>query len=278
MSETIVADQSITRKPKAFDKRIHEIDLIRGFLIALVIFDHIMCWLNIYTESWYFAGMQQFKVAYQIFNYYWDSNERGIVREIALFGFVFISGVSTAFSKNNWIRAGEMLAFAFVLTGGSIIANEFLSKTLNACLRIDFNIIAVLAWSTLFYCFASGKTWRSIVAGMLLCLLLSWYLIPELNTYNEAHHLNMDFPAIFDPWKQHVYADWMPLFPYISYFFMGALFSYFFYAPTKQSLIKRKGNWERPICFMGRHSLLIYIGHQAILIPIFLLINALVVK
>jgi uncharacterized membrane protein len=54
---------------------------------------------------------------------------------------------------------------------------------------------------------------------------------------------------------------------------MGALLSYFVYAPTKQSLIKHRGNWERPLCFMGRHSLLFYVCHQMILIPFFLLLD-----
>ena len=45
MSQAIVKDGSITRKPGAFEKRIHEIDFVRGFLIMLVLMDHLFCHL-----------------------------------------------------------------------------------------------------------------------------------------------------------------------------------------------------------------------------------------
>ena len=44
MSEVVVNSNSITRKPGAFEKRIHEIDFARGILIALVIMDHLFNW------------------------------------------------------------------------------------------------------------------------------------------------------------------------------------------------------------------------------------------
>lgn len=256
MGKTLVKDGSIVRKPGAFEKRIHEIDFIRGFLIALVVIDHILCWFYQYGVDFPTR--------------YWISPQRAIIRFIALFLFVFISGVSTAFSKNNWVRAGQMLAFAGILYVGSALLDYFLSDLIGTAIRVEFNIIAVLAWSTLFYCFASGKTWRSLVIGLLISFLLSWYMVPNIKTYFVQHGITPNLAPLFDPWSfNHGYADWMPLFPFIMFFFMGAIFSYFYYVPTKKSLIKYRGNWERPICFMGRHSLLIYAGHQLILIPVF---------
>ena len=43
MSEVVLEKENITRKPGPFEKRIHEIDFIRGFLIGLVVIDHIFC-------------------------------------------------------------------------------------------------------------------------------------------------------------------------------------------------------------------------------------------
>ena len=45
MSPAVLQKEAITRKPGAFEKRIHEIDFIRGVLIALVMMDHLFCWL-----------------------------------------------------------------------------------------------------------------------------------------------------------------------------------------------------------------------------------------
>lgn len=274
MSAAILSKGSITRKQSAFDKRIHEVDFIRGFLIALVLMDHLFCWLWQYNDTWWHSAMAAghsygfYKVMAETFEFYWFSTARQVVRYIALFGFTFVSGVSCAFSKNNWIRAAQMIAFAGLLFIGSNVLDVFLAEKFGNPLRIDFNVIAVLAWSTLFYCFTQAKTWRSIVVGLLITLLIGWYLIPWLQ---ENAPSNMYAPALVEP--EALQADWMPLFPFISFFFMGALFSYFIYAPTRQSIIKHKGNWERPFCFLGRHSLVFYVCHQAVLIPFFLLLG-----
>ena len=267
MSEVV----EIKRKKGAFEKRIHEIDFLRGFLIGLVLMDHLFWCLQHYNGIWMITtGGAFFETMYKIFSFYWNSTARDIVRFIALFGFTFISGVSSAFSRNNWVRAGQMLlVFALIAVGSNLLdASHFLGDS-QGSVRIDFNVIGVLAWSTLFYCFVQGKSWRTILVGVLITFLLSWYLIPELNTL----YINKGWHAYVPPlWEPEDQADWMPLFPFIFFFFMGGLFSYFIYKDRK-SIIPHKGNWERPFCFMGRHSLWIYLGHQVVMLPVFLLLN-----
>lgn len=272
MTEAVVANGSITRKPGAFEKRIHEIDFLRGFLIMLVLMDHLFWCLQNYNGIWMDAhsNVAFFKVMYQIFNFYWDSAAREVVRFFALFGFTFISGVSSAFSRNNWIRAGQMLLVAGLLAVGSNLldASHLLGDS-QGSVRIDFNVIAVLAWSTLFYCFVQNKSWRIILVGVLVMFLLSVWLIPDLYQIYTIKKWDAYVPALWEPDGQ---ADWMPLFPFIFFFFLGGFVSKFVYA-EKKSIIKTKGNWERPFCFMGRHSLWIYLGHQVVMLPFFLLLN-----
>ena len=62
MSEQALENESITRKPGAFEKRIHEIDFIRGLLIGLVVIDHIFCFLMIFSSGWK-GGAGIYKVA-----------------------------------------------------------------------------------------------------------------------------------------------------------------------------------------------------------------------
>ena len=50
MSEVVLEKENITRKPGPFEKRIHEIDFIRGFLIGLVVIDHIFCFLMMFSS------------------------------------------------------------------------------------------------------------------------------------------------------------------------------------------------------------------------------------
>ena len=287
MSTAALEQTNITRKPGAFEKRIHEIDFLRGFLILLVIMDHLFWCLKAYNLNWYFAsggnitssfwdgiqyketfegGNSFFYWMYAIFNYYWVSLARDVVRYIALFGFCFLSGISSAFSRNNWVRAGQMIGvFAVILVGSNLLDA---SGILNQVTRIDFNVIGVLAFSTLFYCFVQNRSWKGMLAATLGLVLFWWYLLPWM----AESPLGKGYaPALWA--GTEIYADWMPLFPYIIFFFAGAIFSYFFYAPTKKSLISHRGDWERPFCFAGRHSLIIYLGHQFVLTPLFLLIT-----
>ena len=276
MSETIVADGSIVRKPGAFEKRIHEIDFIRGFLIALVLMDHLFCWLWQYNGRWADSAAllgkdnSFYQAISDAFHFYWTSTARHVVRFFALFGFSFVSGVSSAFSRNNWVRAGQMLIIYGAIAVGSRVLDAYFGESVGSSLIIDFNIIGVLAWSTLFYCFTMNKSWRSILIGFLISFLIAGYFVPWLEKINAWKGISVFAPALFDI-RPH--GDWLPLFPFMAFFFLGAFVSYFVYVPTKKSLIKYKGNWERPFCFMGRHSLLFYACHQLVMIPFFLLLS-----
>ena len=277
MTTSVVREGSIARKPGAFEKRIHEIDFLRGFLIALVLMDHLFCWLWQYNIQWANSALTLghddsfYRAIGEAFHWYWDSTARHVVRFFALFGFSFISGVSSAFSKNNWVRAGQMLIIYAILAVGSRILDAYFAKSMGVTsLIIDFNIIGVLAWSTLFYCFTMNKSWRSIAVGFLFSFLIASYFVPWLVKINNAKNIEIFAPALFD---NRPHGDWLPLFPFMSFFFLGALFSYFVYAPTRKSIVKYKADWERPICFMGRHSLGFYAIHQLILIPFFILLS-----
>ena len=272
-----------------FETRIHEIDFLRGLLMCLVIMDHIFNLLMSFNKGWAGGseailageGIQPFVTIYKVAAFYWTNPARSIVRWICLATFCFVSGISSAFSRNNWKRAGEMIAlwyiiFIFSNIGQSLIDTYNLDLGI-ATARVDFNIIGVLAWSTLAYCFVQDKSWKWLLVVALIglaihpiCVALSWtewgqspdtYAVPFLKpTYTDDG---------YGPFRQ---ADFMPLFPYLSFFFAGAIVSKFTYSVSKKSYFK-KHEWERPICFLGRHSLIVYITHFLILIGIFSLVG-----
>lgn len=266
------------RKIGPFEKRIHEIDFVRGVLMCLVIMDHLFNLLMSYNKMWMGdTGAQPFKTIYEIFSFYWYNPVRHVVRYTALGAFCFVSGISSAFSRNNWKRAIEMvILWAIIFLGSNGIQLWYGQSGLDfgiKTFRIDLNIIGVLAFSTLIYCFFQKKSWKAlaIVAGIGLAL----HIAVEICMLATNGHFgeNIYFPLLWKPsdWVA-MQADYMPLVPYISFFFGGVILSTFTYGKHRESYFKRH-EFERPICFLGRHSLIVYVSHFIILMGLFALIN-----
>ena len=272
------------KRSGAFEKRIHEIDLIRGFLILIVVLDHIFWCLKYYGNIWF--GQDHW--VYQAFNWYWTSTARNIIQPLALGAFCFISGISTAFSKNNWKRSTIMVIFWAIIALASNIIQFFLDNNgMSAIIRVDFNIIGVLAFCNLIYCFIQKRSWKGVLAAVLIAWLMSSYFIPMLrnglfNIFGGIRGTrpgtNYNIPNVYMIWfwEYPVQADFVPLFPFIVFFLFGALFSIFYYRESKQSLFPNRGEWERPICFIGRHTLIIYLAHFIIIRGIFIIINLII--
>lgn len=278
-------------KVAPFDKRIHEIDFIRGLLIALVVLDHLFNLLMSYGKTWYlYSGetLSFFLGQYNVFKFYWESDARAVIRPICLMLFCLISGVSCAFSKNNWKRAIETIAVWLIIVFGSWVMHWTKMMGKNRDIIVYFDIIGVLGISMLIYCFIQKKSWRMIVAFILIFCLIYNYTIPNLkeNLINycgsedigHAGHITT-VPRFFMPlfWEPASCfggknADYCALFPYIIFFFIGALISYFFYKDKRKSYFK-KHNFERPICFIGRHTLIIYMVHELALTALFGFVN-----
>lgn len=276
--------EAVVTKQGAFEKRIHEIDLIRGLLIIIVVFDHLFWCLKNYGEIWF--GQNHW--VYQVFNFYWTSTARSIIQPLALGAFCFISGVSTAFSKNNWKRSTIMVIFwAIIALGSNIIQVILDTNGVVADIRVDFNIIGCLAFCNLIYCFIQKRSWKAVLAAILIAWLMSSFFIPSLRNglYNViggrvgtrtggVYNIPNAYSVIF--WEYPIQADYVPLFPYIVFFLFGALFSIFYYREKRQSLFPKRGEWERPFCFVGRHTLIIYLAHFLIVRGIFIIINLII--
>ena len=104
--------EEVVRK-SPFETRIHEIDLIRGLLMCLVILDHVFNLLISFNQGWAHVStgenIEPFFTIYKVAHWYWTNPVRTVVRWICLGSFCFVSGISSAFSRNNFKRAIEMI-------------------------------------------------------------------------------------------------------------------------------------------------------------------------
>ena len=259
----------------AFETRIHEIDLVRGILMCLVVIDHIFNLLMSFNQMWMGPDLlEPFHTIYKVAYFYWTLPARTIIKCICLASFCFVSGISCAFSKNNWKRAIEMLivwfAIFIVCFILDIVREVFNVQAGLRTIRVDFNIIGVLAWSMFIYCFFQNKSWKAL----LIVAIIGFALHPLCVVLSKTEWGQSFYSIPF--WKPSRLvsdqADFLPIFPYLGFFFSGALLSYFTYKKDKKSYFKRY-NWERPFCFVGRHSLIIYGTHFLALVGIFCLVG-----
>ena len=150
-----------------FESRIHEIDLLRGFLIFLVVFDHLMWFINYYCFH-YSSGF---------LTWYWTSNLRFVVRQIVLMLFMFTCGVSCHLSRNNKKRGLMLLAFSLFVTLGTHIL-QLTPLFANRVIIIDINILGVIALSILLYALCQKLSTKNLF--FVVGLLLLFYVNKEL--------------------------------------------------------------------------------------------------
>lgn len=251
---------------QAFDKRIHEIDLFRGFLICLVMFDHLLWSINFYI----FHSNQPALL------WYWTSEIRLVVQQIVLIAFLFTCGISCHFSRNNKKRGLLLLVLCLLITIVTHVL-QLLPMFSGRVIAIDFNVLGVICLSILAYLFMEKLSSKDIIfISAIFMVFYSFILISQrLFPDTEYNAFKSILSLTFNPVKKGYVADYLPLFPYIIALFLGVVFARKFYK-EKKSIIPNKKNWERPFCFLGRHTLLIYIAHEIIFTIIFMGIGALI--
>ena len=282
-----IEQTSNKKKKDIFLKRIHEIDFARGLLIIIVMIDHLIWNFKYYGQIWWGGSSWVYGAA----NFYWTSTARAIIQPLALMAFCFISGISCSFSRNNKKRALIAIIFwAVIFLFSNLIQIILESNQADMIIRVDLNIIGVLDLSMGAYCLVEKRSWKILLACIIFGFLVSQYLSPSLreilvkacggwsNTRTGVNYGKNGTPKFYMPlfWEYPEQADFVPLFPYIVVFFLGAFVSYFVYKEKRQSIFPHRYEWERPVCFLGRHTLIIYLAHFIIMRGIFMIINLIV--
>ena len=234
--------------------------------MVLVIFDHLMWFINYYI----------FRYQNGFLSWYWSSNLRFVVRQIVLMLFLFTCGISCHLSRNNKKRGLILLGLAVLVTIATHLL-QLLPLFDSRVIIIDFNIIGVIALSILLYCLAEKLDTQKLlyITGILILFYFFICLVSKFDASKEYNPLLSILYCPFNPIKEGYVGDYLPLFPYVIFLFFGVIFARLFYK-DKKSLISKKGNWEKPVCFLGRHTLFIYVGHEIIFTAIFILLDLII--
>lgn len=249
--------------------RAPELDFLRGFALFMMILMH-------------FAYDIRFEFGVPVFgfllaNWFW-----AFVHPFFLVIFVGVSGVCCTFSRNNFFRGLKLLGVACGLT----LVTWLVTRYAGISCLIIFNVIAMLAVSILVYCavqFIEKKAGvRPDVMNVLLGFSGAYFTaLGSSVSWMDNSTTNLIFlPVGFAIKNSPQVADSMAIFPWLGVFLIGCVIGRVCYS-KKESLLPDSLKKLRPVSvpfeFLGRHSLIIYLGHQplvyGILYVIFLMLG-----
>ncbi|MBE6469552.1 MAG: DUF1624 domain-containing protein [Coriobacteriaceae bacterium] len=226
-------------------RRVAAFDTLRGFtLLSMVLFHacYDAAYLYGYPLPWFTSGPVQ-----------------GVWRASISWVFLFLAGWMTAHSRSNIRRAARYGAAALAVWAVTSIA--------SVDAAVNFGILFCMAASTLIYALLQRLFKRApmlLAAAICLILFAALWHVPRA-TYDIAGLSWLGFPS-----PSFRSGDYYPLIPFTFMYLAGA-----FAARAHQ--VKSNGRYPawmcrehcRPLTWIGRRSLAVYLIHQPLLIGLF---------
>ena len=234
-------------------ERVYPLDWVRGIAVLGMILHHAL--FSLEQVSWLFGAPVTFPVLETKF--FW------VLQEVFVCAFLLISGICTAYSRNVLKRGAIVTGAALLITLVTAVILPLVGVT---GLEIRFGILHMIGLSMLLYgLFICRKRWVPVTVAMALFVLY-------LALVNLPGTLYADgvLAVIGMPQKGFYSADYYPLLPYFFVFLAGA----FLGKPVKDHCLPEHFYTLRirPLEWVGRHSLIVYLVHQPLLFGIFALI------
>ena len=231
------------------NKRIWEVDALRGAMIWDVVFIHLCFDLQ------YFLGIDIIKNP--VLQYCAD--HYGVL-------FVILSGLSVTLGTRSVRRGVQVLCGGLLIT--AVTAGMFLMNMADKFLIIYFGVLHLLGVCMLLWPIFRKLPFRVLaLLGAAFVALGLWLQGIRVDTWAFV-------PLGLMP-RGFTSADYFPLFPHLGWFLLGASLGKCLYK-EKRTLLPWKGaQWGiiRFFRFCGRHSIWIYLLHQPVLYGIILLIG-----
>lgn len=247
-------------KNNSLTSRVFLIDEIRGFAILCMVVYHAFYDLTSIFElniPFFYSDIMNF------------------IRDCFVFIFVFISGTSSRFSKNNIKRGLIVLGFGFIMTIGTYI---FMPSQL-----IVFGILHMLGTCMILFGILEkliDKISNKIIIPIAIFLFIltlgiqnGFLGIPylfEVKLPDNIYNLQFLFPLGFTS-NTFFSADYFPLLPWFFCFILGSCFGKWLKS-NKAPIFFYKSHIKF-LSIAGRNTLIIYVLHQPILFGLFYLIS-----
>ena len=197
--------------------------------------------------------------------------------------FIFISGVSCSFSRNNVRRGLIALGLGMAISLATLILWKGFGQRDTF---IFFGILHLLGTSMILFGFLEGpaKKARPMPMAALFSGLfaLSWLMVYRglfreeilgFPPFKAIFDMNLMYLAGYPNWRFFPPVDFYPLLPWVLLFFAGAFLGI---AMTRRRLPESLCRIHaRFLVYCGQHTLVIYLVHPLVLYPLMLLLHRL---
>ena len=249
--------------------RAFELDLLRGFAIFMMILHHFAYDIRNIFEYNAFGFIDA--------DWFW-----AFLHPFFLCIFVGISGICCQFSRNNFKRALKLLIVSVLFSAVTITLDHFM----NLGCAVYFNVLHLLTVATFLFAIFDHQEQKktnsrdSRGGDMILfgIVMLFFLLLQALPFYNYKIRCGWVSILGLEPHPDFNLnpGDEMGLIPWVGVFFLGVLIGRHVYK-KKETLFPDAPEAvlkvSKPFEWIGRHSLLVYILHQPVMLGILYLLH-----
>lgn len=273
--------------------RVYFLDIIRGILIIYVVYYHFMYDLN---------DILGHEIPYLYSDWF------STIRDCMSGSLIFISGISCNFSRNNIKRGARTLLIALLLSIVTVVVmpsqtiifgilhllgmmmtlyglgeyavGVLFKKSHNNTTALDYGNGKEKETAKVF----DKKEMYIRMVFMSVFLFLFFMCYDIYYGWIGLGSIKVNMPAFLYGGKniflyimgfrqQLFSADYYPIIPWGFLFLAGAMAGYIFRCKNLPEFLYK--NFCRPLAFIGRHTMIIYLVHQPLLFGIFMFVDAL---
>lgn len=237
--------------------RIHEIDFLRGIAFLLMVFDHLIVDIILLFSSTLDSELKIFvydlaKSIHQNPTYYY------LKTIFCQAMFIYISGLSSKFSRNVLKNGFKLLIIALSLTAVTFVFSIITDENYTIHFGILHCLACCMILTPILNKLLNYSKIHFVLVGVLL-FVIGIYCY-NLDKSSFSHYFYFLFGGYPDGYKT---MDYFPITPYIFVYMLGMIISNYVYY-KKRSLFNNK-LYLRPLNFLGRNTLVLYFIHQVIL-------------
>lgn len=214
-------------------KRIWEIDFLRGIALILMVVFHIVFDMS---------DIYKYPVYYDRGFFYYVGKASAIL-------FMLVSGVSCSLSRSNVKRGVKILGIAMIIT--------MVTHLYDADLGIKFGILHFLGICMILY-----PLFKPMKGYLLILLATSIIIVGNIFAGITVHN-ELLFPIGLTT-STFSSSDYYPLLPWMGVFLYGVFAGRTLYS-NRKSLFGFE-MMDNPVMMLGRHTLLVYIIHQPLIL------------